>query len=175
MKKVLTIMVILMLSMVLCNVAYCAEEESLADKLYSIGSEYGFTTQDKVKIERYLATNEITRNQEEQIISKAQEMVEVMSKEQTKDYDSLSKESQSKIKKIASEAANILGLTLEYSSRSVSIYKDGILQDVYNYDNEKLLYTGNDSNINIVLVSGISIISAIALITIVKRKTLYGE
>ena len=174
MKKVLTIMVILMLSMVLCNVAYCAEEESLADKLYSIGSEYGFTTQDKVKIERYLATNEITKDQEEQIISKAQEMVEVMSQEQTKDYDSLSKESQSKIKKIASEAANILGLTLEYSSRSVSIYKDGVLQDIYSYNNQKLLYTGNTIN-NTIIISSVLIIFTIALIIIVKRRLNYGK
>ena len=55
MKKIISIVAIFAILMVgAMSVVNAASSSTLADQLYAIGSKYGMTAADKVKMERYL-------------------------------------------------------------------------------------------------------------------------
>ena len=113
MKKIKIMITILVAIMVFGTVnTFAASTSQLINEVYSIGSKYGLTSSDKVKIERYLADNPVTEEEADALIAKAKEIDNIMKEEGVTDITKLSEEAKSKIKDIANSAASILNLTL---------------------------------------------------------------
>lgn len=173
MRKLLTsVLLIVMLVMVVAPFVN-ASSETLADDLYAKLSAYGMTSADKVKVERYLADNEVTDEQASAILAKADEAIAIMDAEGTKDVRELSADAKAKIKAIAQEAASTIGLTLVFTSGTVEVYKDGELIDTVTLSNSgKLAYTGN--NMNVLLVVASVAVIALATTVVVRKRMAMG-
>ena len=170
MKKLLTISILaVMLVLMAVTGVNATTNDNLAETLYNMGSKYGMTTSDRVKIERYLADYPVTEDEANAIVAKAEEAVAVMEAAGVTDYKELTTEQKNELKSIANEAASIIGVTLVFRTGAVDVYKDGTLIETATLSNSgKLAYTGNN---NIVLV--VSAIAAIALVSVaVARKKL---
>ena len=169
MKKLITITILfIMVAMLATTIVNAATSSTLADELYALGSKYGMTSQDKVKIERYLADNPVTDAQANQVMEKAKEAVKIMEEAGTTDVSKLTTEQKNKLKTLANEAASIVGLTLTFKSGTVEIYKDGKLIEVLGLENGKLAYTGN--NVNVVLVVSSVAVVALAAVIVARKK-----
>lgn len=169
MKKSLSIaLLIVMLVMAFATVVNAATSADLADKLYEKGSAYGLTKADKVKIERYLSENPVSDETANSILAKADEVIAIMDEAGVKNYSKLTADQKSKVKSIATEAADLVDIQLVFKKGSVELLKDGKVIETITQNNGKLAYTGN--NVNVVLV--VSLIAIIALaITVVAKKT----
>lgn len=169
MKKLLTISILaVMLVLMTLTGVNAATNDNLAETLYNMGSKYGMTSSERVKIERYLADYPVTDEEANAIVAKAEAAVDVMEEAGVTNYKDLTADQKKQIKSIANEAASILGVTLAFKTGSVEIYKDGKLIETVSANDGKLAYTGNS---NIVLV--VSAIAAIALVSVaVARKKL---
>lgn len=171
MKKTLTIAILFVAIIMLATMGVnAATSATLADELYSKLSAYGLTSADKVKIERYLADNNVTDEQANTILAKADEGIAIMKDNGVKDVKKLSKESQNELKSIANEAATTVGLTLNFSSNGVKVYNaEGKLIETITSTDGKLAYTGNSVN-TVLVVASIAVIALAA--TVVTKKTL---
>ena len=168
MKKLLTISILaVMLVLMTITGVNATTNDNLADTLYNIGSKYGMTKSDKVKIERYLADNPVTESEANAIVAKANEAAKIMDEAGVTDFSKLSEEKKAEIKSIANQAASIVGVTLTYKSGSVEIYKDGKLIETVTNNNGKLAYTGNN---NIVLVVSSIAVIALASVAVARKK-----
>ena len=168
MKKIISIVAIFAILMVgAMSVVNAASSSTLADQLYAIGSKYGMTAADKVKMERYLSDNPLSNNDCNQILAEAQEADKIMQENGTTDYKSLPADVKAQLKSLANEAADIAGVTLDFSADGIDVFKDGKQIESYSGNSNKLPYTGNNS---IVLV--VSSIAVIALVAVVARKKL---
>ena len=168
MKKLLTISILaVMLVLMTITGVNATTNDNLADTLYNIGSKYGMTKSDKVKIERYLADNPVTESKANAIVAKANEAAKIMDEAGVTDFSKLSEEKKAEIKSIANQAASIVGVTLTYKSGSVEIYKDGKLIETVTNNNGKLAYTGNN---NIVLVVSSIAVIALASVAVARKK-----
>lgn len=169
MKKLISIAILfIMVAMLATTIVNAATNSTLADELYALGSKYGMTSQDKVKIERYLADNPVTDAQANQVMEKANEAVKIMEEAGTTDVSKPTTEQKNKLKTLANEAASIVGLTLTFKSGTVEIYKDGKLIEVLGSENGKLAYTGN--NVNVVLVVSSVAVVALAAVIVARKK-----
>ena len=169
MKKIISIVAIFAILMVgAMSVVNAASSSTLADQLYAIGSKYGMTAAEKVKMERYLADHKLSDEKCNEILDKAQEADEIMQENGTTDYKSLPADVKAQLKSLANQAADIAGVTLDFSADGIEVYKDGKKIEAFTTGNtNKLPYTGNNS---IVLV--VSSIAVIALVAVVARKKL---
>lgn len=168
MKKLLTISILaVMLVLMTITGVNATTNDNLADTLYNIGSKYGMTKSDKVKIERYLADNPVTESEANAIVAKANEAAKIMDEAGVTDFSKLSEDKKAEIKSIANQAASIVGVTLTYKSGSVEIYKDGKLIETVTNNNGKLAYTGNN---NIVLVVSSIAVIALASVAVARKK-----
>lgn len=175
MKKSLKIILIMVFTiMLMISVANAATKATLANQLYNKLSPYGLTSSDKVKIERYLSDNPVTDSQADTILAKADEGIAIMKSENTKDIRKLSNTAKNQVKTLAQEAADVIGLTLTYSSGKVEIYnKQGKLVETITVENTgKLAYTGNNYN-TVIVVSSVAVI-ALAAIVIKKQLSKIG-
>ena len=169
MKKTLTIaLLMVMLVAVFATVVNATTASELANKLYAKGSKYWVTASDKVKMERFLSENPVTDDEANKLLAKADEAIAVMEASGKTNYKDLTATEKSKLKTIANEAADILGVTLTFKKGSVEIYKDGKLVETVTMNDGKLAYTGN--NINTVLVVSTIAIIALAIAVVAKRK-----
>ena len=159
MKKLVSLLIVLLVVMGVVSTVCATKSSELGSKLYEMGKPYGVSSTDKIKIDRYLADNPITDEQANKIIAKAEEIVAIFKAKGVTDYIKLSDAEADKIKSIANEAADIVGLTLKFKTREVEVYKNGKLIEAARYDGTKLVYTGN--SVNVVLV--VSSVLAIAL------------
>ena len=150
MKKVVSFLIAIIMVIGVFTSVNATKSSELAGEIYTLLKPYGMTNSNRVRINRYLADNPVTEKQADQIIAKVKEAIKVMDKAGAKKYSDLSDSEKDEIKSIASEAADILGLTLKFSTGSVSIYKNGKLIEVARYDGDKLLYTGNNNSILVV-------------------------
>lgn len=170
MKKILTLAIIFIITIMATMTAVnAATSETLGDELYAIGSKYGMTASDKLKIERYLNDYPVTEDEANEILALAQQADKIM-QEEGKNYKDLSKAKKDELKELANKAANIAKVTLVFKTNSVEIYKDGkLIETISSATTGKLAYTGNSSNIVLV----ISLIAVIALtataITVAKK------
>ena len=169
MKKIKIMITILVAIMLFGTVnTFAASTSQLINEVYSIGSKYGLTSSDKVKIERYLADNPVTEEEADELIAKAKEIDNIMKEEGVTDITKLSEEAKSKIKDIANSAASILNLTLTIKDGKIEIYKDGKLIEVVSTNRGKLVYTGNNNFIIYVTIA-VAIV-ALAPIVIARKK-----
>lgn len=139
-----------------------ASNTELINKVYKIGSQYGLTSADKVKIERYLADNPVTEEEADTLISKAEEIDAIMKKAGVTDPTKLSQADKDKILSIANEASSILKVSLVIKNGNIEVYKDGKLIESRSVDNGKLAYTGNNSYV----IFGILAVAIVALVIV---------
>ena len=169
MKKILSIAIIAIMALALLGgVVSATTTENLADELYALGSKYGMTSADKVKIERYLADNPATEEEANQIVAKAKEAVKIMEDYNTTKLGEVAKEDREKLKTIAIDAAKVVDLSVTFKPGTAEVYKDGKLVETVTMSNGKLAYTGN--NVNIVLVVSSIAIIALAAAFVARRK-----
>ena len=160
MKKLISIFVAIIMIMGVFTVVRATTSSKLADEIYALAKDYGMTESNKLRIERYLADNPVTDKEADKVLAKVKEAIAIFDKAGEKKYSELSDSQKEEIKSIANETASIVGLTLKFKTKEVEIYKNGKLIEVARYDGDKLLYTGN--NVNMVLV--VSSVAAIALV-----------
>lgn len=175
MKKLVTVtLLLIMLVMAFATIVNAATTSTLANDLYAKGAKYGMTTAEKVKIERYLSENPVTDAQADAILAKADEAVAVMEKAGVTNYTELTKAQKEELKTIATQAADLIDVKLVFKTKSVEIYgKDGKLVETVTLNGGKLAYTGNSTNV-VLVVSGIATI-ALASIVVAKRKFAYAK
>lgn len=170
MKKIVSsiVMLAIMLTMVLGTSVNAATTEELVDKIYSMGQEYGLTSSDKVRLERFLADNPVTEAEADSLIAKANEAVAVMENAGVTDVSKLSSEEKAKLQAIAKEAASIVDVNLVFKAGTVEVYKDGKLIESISNNYGKLAYTGN--NISTVAVVSLVAIFALAIGLVIARR-----
>ena len=163
MKKLLMIMSIIITVMLIWAInVKAASNTELINTVYNIGSKYGLTSADKVKIERYLADNPVTEQEANSLISKAEEIDAIMKEAGVTDPTKLSQADKDRIQSIANEAASILKVSLVIKNGNVEIYKDGKLIENVSINNGKLAYTGNNNYV----IFGISAVAIVALVIV---------
>ena len=169
MRKTLVITILfVMVALLATTVVNATSSSELADTLYNLGSKYGMTSADKVKIGRYLADNPVTDDEANQIVAKAEEAVAIMEEAGVTDITKLSTAQKNQLKTIANEAASIVGITISIKAGVVEFYKDGKLIETATLNNGKLAYTGNSTNV-VLVVSSIAIV-ALATGIVAKKK-----
>lgn len=176
MKKTLTIVTLMVIiTMLTISGVNAAGKATLADDLYSKLSAYGATSADKVKVERYLADNEVTDTQADAILARADEAVAIMKAEGVTDVTKLSAEAKSKVQSIAQKAASEIGLTLSFTDGNVEVYDaNGKLIDTITVSSTgKLAYTGNSVN-TVLVVSSVAVIALAAVVVTKKRLSTVG-
>ena len=168
MKKIISIALLIVVLLGTLAVNVNAATTDSVNEIYTIGSKYGMTSADKVKIERYLKENPVTDAQANEILTKADEAIAVMEKAGVTNYDKLTKAQKNEIKSVATEAAKIVDLKLVFNKKSVAIYnKDGKLVETVSNTNGKLAYTGNVVN---VVVLATTVVALVAVSAVVARK-----
>ena len=169
MKKILSIaLLVVMLATIMTGVVSAATTAESVDAIYAIGSKYGMTSADKVKLERFIADYDVTEDQASQLLAKAQEAEKIMIEAGVTNYSDLTAEQKNQIKSIANEAASIVGVTLTFKKGAVEIYKDGKLIETITNTDGKLAYTGNETNV-VLIASSIAVIALTAVI--IKKRT----
>lgn len=120
MKKIL-VMTMLVVMMIIVATTTVFAAGNLADQIYSMGKTYGVTAEHKVEMERYFNQHPATEEQENYVISKAKEAIAVMESAGVKDVTKLSEADLKKVQNLVKDAANKLGLKIEFSSNGVKI------------------------------------------------------
>lgn len=168
MKKVLIstvlFVIVAIFATTMVNAATGAE---LPNLIYEKGAKYGVTEGHKVKMERYLAKHPATDAQADAVMAKVDEVAAVYEKAGVTDMAKLSAADLKKVQDLATEAAAILNVKIAWDGAKVTIYYEGRVEDVIEFSN-KLPYTGNDTNIALV-VSSVAVV-ALAAGFIARRK-----
>lgn len=172
MKKILSIGILFVIMVLNTTMVSAVTSEELPNELYNRGAKYGVTVSDKVKMERYLSDYPVTDEEAGQILSKAGEAARLMDSFGKTKISDLTKSEINQLKTIANEVAEILDVTLVFKSNSVEIYKNGKLIEVIRAKDGKLVYTGNKTNI--ILVVSLAAILAL-IIGIIARKKFVNE
>lgn len=168
MKKVLISTVLFVLLAVFATtMVNAATGAELPNLIYEKGAKYGVTEGHKVKMERYLAKHPATDAQADAVMAKVDEVAAVYEKAGVTDMAKLSAADLKKVQDLATEAAAILNVKIAWDGAKVTIYYEGRVEDVIEFSN-KLPYTGNDTNIALV-VSSVAVV-ALAAGFIARRK-----
>ena len=171
MKKVLKVFILVAFIAILSTtvVNASAGDDLLAElsKTHTIGGkEVTITAADKVRVERYLAEHEITEAQKDTVLAKFYAIIDIMNAEGVSDVAKISETKKKEAIKLAEEAAAALNLKLvaDTVSNTIKVYDlNGKLIESAKVENGKLVYTGNDSNIYVV----VSVVALIAVATVV--------
>lgn len=168
MKKLKTVMLsATAVSLFTCSIVG-ASTADVIDEIYAIGSKYGATAAEKVKLERFVEDNDITKTQTEELLEKANEVDAIMEAAGVTDFSELSSSDIALVKSLANEAASAVGVTLSFQDGAIEIYKDGVLIEKIENNDGKLVYTGNTAFIALA-TSGV-IIAAAAIILNTKKR-----
>ncbi len=173
MKKILSIGILFVIMALSTNtIVNAVTSAELPNELYNRGAKYGVTTSEKIKMERYLSDYPVTDEEANAILSKAGEAANLMDSFGKTKIGDLTKSEFNQLKTIANEVAEILDVTLVFKNNSVEIYKNGKLIEVIKNKNGKLVYTGNKTNIILV----VSLATVLALVAgIIARKKFVNE
>ena len=176
MKKLLTISILFVMILAMCTSMVCATTKAeLTDQVYAIASRYGATAADKVRMERFVADNEITDAQATAIVAKMNEIAAVFDAAGATNYNQLSAAQKNQVKALANEAASIVGVTLSFKNGNIEAYKNGKLIDstalpINKPGNgssaaagETLVYTGSNSYVAIAVVSVVALATAVVV------------
>lgn len=176
MKKVLiTVLmsVLILLSYItVANAATTEEIVSYASKTFTIaGQKVKLSDGDILKIKRYLSENPVSDKDGDILIEKAEQIISIMNTEGVSNPTKLSKTKKEQVLTIAQEAAAVTGATLTYDSTNkvITIYKNGKAIDTVSLQNNKLVQTGNDNTVYVVIGS-VAIIAVATILISKKRK-----
>ena len=168
MKRMLSITILaVILLLTIAPFVGAATKSEVVDQIYNIGSKYGMTSADKVKLERQINSSDVTEEQANALVAKAQAIANVMDEAGVTNYDKLTKAQKDEVKAILVEAAKSLNVTLVFKTKSVEVYKNGKLIETITNTNGKLSYTGNE--VNVALIAGIATVIALATVVVVKK------
>lgn len=168
MKKLFVIATLAVVLMGILAISVNATTTDSVNQIYTIGSKYGMTENDKQQLQNFIDRNEITEAQATKLVEKAKEAEAVMTAAGKTNYSDLTTAQKDQLKSIANSAASEVGVSLVFKTHSVEIWKDGKkLMVVTNHDG-KLAYTGNSLNIVAITVSSVAAI-ALAAVIIKKR------
>ncbi len=171
MKKVLTIAIVaIILMMATMTVVNAATSSTLADELYAIGSNYGMTQNDKVKMEQYLKDYPLSEEKCNEILGLAKQAEQIMIDHNTKDVHSLPADVKAQLIELANRAAAIAGVTLDFKSDRIDVYKDG--KWINSFGSSNLVPTGTQVNTALVVSSVAVIALAATAITVATKKRL---
>ena len=140
------------------------------------GKTYNITAEQKVQMDRFLATNELTEAQVNTAISKSKEAVALLEKEDTSDLSKISTSVRTQVINLAKEAGNTVGVNVKVDSTNKSVILSDLSGNVIgttSYANNKLPFTGTDIAMY-VAVASILIIS-VAMIFSLKKGLLNSE
>ena len=161
MKKVLIATILFVIVAVFATtMVNAATGAELPNLIYEKGSKYGVTEGHKVKMERFLAKHPATDAQADAVMEKVDEVAAVLEKAGVTSIGKLSSADLKKVQDLATQAAAILNVKISWDGAKVTIYYEGRVEDVLDF-NEKLPYTGNESNITLV-VSSIAVVALAA-------------
>ena len=177
MKKIVSIFIVFVVLVSMLSTTVCAmSADDLANRLYQMGKPYGVTQTHKARLRNDLSAVKITDEKANQVIAKAQEIVNLMKEAGVTDYTDLSNEQKEKAKQIAQDGAAILGFTLviraDGKTPVIQLYLGSKLIDElpYNPDTDEILLADTGSNSNIILVvSSVAVVALIAGIAVRKR------
>ena len=168
MKKLFVIATLAVVLMGMLAVSVNATTADSVNEIYTIGSKYGMTENDKQQLQNFIDRNEITEAQATKLVEKAKEAEAVMTAAGKTNYSDLTTAQKDQLKSIATSAASEVGVSLVFKTQGVEIWKNGKkLMVVTNHDG-KLAYTGNSLNIVAITVSSVAAI-ALAAVIIKKR------
>ena len=168
MKKLFVIATLAVVLMGMLVVSVNATTADSVNEIYTIGSKYGMTENDKQQLQNFIDRNEITEAQATKLVEKAKEAEAVMTAAGKTNYSDLTTAQKDQLKSIANSAASEVGVSLVFKTQGVEIWKNGKkLMVVTNHDG-KLAYTGNSLNIVAITVSSVAAI-ALAAVIIKKR------
>ncbi len=160
-KTIVCAILFVMLVCVATTFVSATTSSELAAKLYDMGSKYGVTSADKVKMERYLADNPVTEEQANKIVAEAEAAVKVMEDAGKTSYKDLSDADKATLKTKANNAASVLDVSLTFKKGSVEVYKEGKLIETITSKDGKLAYTGNNYGV-VLAVSSIAVVALAA-------------
>ena len=174
MKNILKITIIAILILAFASsIAFATTEAELEKYLLDnhtvAGTSVHLTEANKVKVQRYLAENDITDEQAAAIKAKVEEIKAYLNKIGVYEVSQLDKDQKKEALRIANEALAEIGLSATYNSddRTVEIYKDGKKIEAVYTDPGKLVQTGSN---NIVWISVVSVaVVALASVVIFKK------
>ena len=168
MKKIISIALLIVVLLGTLAVNVNAATTDSVNEIYTIGSKYGMTENDKQQLQNFIDRNEITEAQATKLVEKAKEAEAVMTAAGKTNYSDLTTAQKDQLKSIANSAASEVGVSLVFKTQGVEIWKNGKkLMVVTNHDG-KLAYTGNSLNIVAITVSSVAAI-ALAAVIIKKR------
>ena len=168
MKKLFVIATLAVVLMGMLAVSVNATTADSVNEIYTIGSKYGMTENDKQQLQNFIDRNEITEAQATKLVEKAKEAEAVMTAAGKTNYSDLTTAQKDQLKSIANSAASEVGVSLVFKTQGVEIWKNGKkLMVVTNHDGQ-LAYTGNSLNIVAITVSSVAAI-ALAAVIIKKR------
>ena len=168
MKKLFVIATLAVVLMGMLAVSVNATTADSVNEIYTIGSKYGMTENDKQQLQNFIDRNGVTEAQAAKLVEKAKEAEQVMTSAGKTKYSELTTAEKDKLKEIANSAASEVGVSLVFKSKSVEIWKDGKKVLVVTNNEGKLAYTGNTSNVVAIAVSSIAVV-ALAVIIVNKR------
>lgn len=168
MKKLFVIVTLAVVLMGMLAVSVNATTADSVNEIYTIGSKYGMTENDKQQLQNFIDRNEITEAQATKLVEKAKEAEAVMTAAGKTNYSDLTTAQKDQLKSIANSAASEVGVSLVFKTQSVEIWKNGKKLMVVTNNDGKLAYTGNSLNIVAITVSSVAAI-ALAAVIIKKR------
>ncbi len=168
MKKLFVIATLAVVLMGMLAVSVNATTADSVKEIYTIGSKYGMTENDKQQLQNFIDRNEITEAQATKLVEKAKEAEAVMTAAGKTKYSELTTAQKDQLKSIANSAASEVGVSLVFKTNSVEIWKNGKKLMVVTNNDGKLAYTGNSLNIIAITASSVAAI-ALAAVIIKKR------
>ena len=169
MKKLISVAILLVMIVALsATMVSAATSETLPNELYAIGSKYGMTQNDKVKMEQYLRDYPLSNDKCDEILGLAKQAEQIMIENNTTDVHSLPSDVKAKLRGLAEQAATIAGVTLDFKSDRIDVYKDG--KWINSFGSNNLAPTGTQVNMALVVSSVAVIALAATAITIAVKK-----
>lgn len=177
MKKITLVLIsLILITIMLGTVVNAVTEEELKDYFFRkhivAGDEVYLVEDQKVKVERYLATHDVTEEQADKVIAQVEKAKALLEKNGVSDYTKLSRENKKTLLSIGQEAASVLGLTMTYNSaeKTVEIYEGTTQLDSVPNHRNILVQTGSDNTALVVIVA-IALVAIIAVAgTVILKK-----
>ena len=168
MKRLFVIAIIAVMLIGIFAVSVNATTADSVNEIYTIGSKYGMTENDKQELQNFIDRNEITEAQAAKLVEKTKEAEAVMTAAGKTKYSELTTAQKNQLKAIANSAASEVGVSLVFKTHSVEVWKNGKKLMVITNRDGKLAYTGNTLNIVAIAASSVAAI-ALAAVIIKKR------
>ncbi len=177
MKKMIIISMLTLILVTLATSVFAATS-TLAEKIYSMGYEYGVTSEHKKQMDEYFTNNPPTAEEEEYILGKAQECINIMDNAGVKDVRKLSEENLNKIEGLVQNAASKIGLTVsgfQITDTEVKfdVSKNGktvaaIVMDSNSTTGKKFVPTGANSALAVISL-GVAIVAVVVVVKLRKN------